>query len=138
MAVIPQRTPLEQSHTAFGNGQYLKSPRLPDVLAHHIVPHAVEDSRLGLHTTGAVAGLAEGAAEPIGILGVKLAELLWPTVCFAPRNSIGTIHLALDGVMIKLQVAYHGEDIPPQTAQALPQQEQPIRHACQLEVLLRF
>lgn len=134
----PHGAPLAQSHPTFGSSQYLEFPCLPDVFPHHIIPHAVENTGLGLHTSGAVAGLAQGAAEPVSIFGVKLTELLWPAVRFAPHDGVGTVHLALDGVVVKLEVADHGEDVAPQAAQALPQQEQPIRHPCQLEVLLGF
>lgn len=132
----PQRLLLAQPHGAVGHGRYLQSPCLPDILAHHVVPHAIKDPRLGLHAAGAVAGFAEGTAEPISILGVKLTKFLGPAVCFATRDGVGSVHLALDGIMIELQVAHHGKDVAPQAAQALPQQEQPVRHASQLQVLL--
>lgn len=121
-----QRFLLAQPHGAVGHDHYLQSPCLSDILAHHVVPHAIKDPRLGLHAAGAVAGFAEGTAEPIGILGVKLTKFLRPTVCFATRDGVGSIHLALDGIMIELQVAHHGKDVAPQAAQALPQQEQSI------------
>lgn len=114
---------------------YLQLPHLPDVLSDHVVPDVVDNPQLRLHAAGAVARLPERAAKPICIFGIKFAELFGAAVRFGPGDGVGPVQLALNGIVVELELVRHGEDVTPQVPETLAQQEEPIGHSSQLEVL---
>lgn len=54
----------------------------------------------------------------------------------ASSDAVSPIKLFLYGIMVKLQVPHNGENIAPQTAETLPQQEETVGHPSQLQILL--
>lgn len=52
------------------------------------------------------------------------------------RDAVCAVQLFLYGVMVKLQVPDHGQDIATQAAEALPKEEEAVSHASQLQVVL--
>lgn len=54
----------------------------------------------------------------------------------AAQDGVGAVELAFYGVVVELQITHHGQHVTPEAAQALPQQEEPVCHPRQLQVLL--
>lgn len=115
---------------------HLQVPGLLHVLPQHAVSHAVKRAGSYHCVRAAQAGFPEVAHQPIGVFAVKLTELCWPAVRLSPRNAVSPIQLPLYGVMVKLQVPNDGQDVATQTADTLPQQEEPVSHPSQLQMLL--
>lgn len=129
--LIQQKAAFEQ---VLGPNSYLQLPRLPDILAHHVVPDVVDNPQLRLHAAGAIARLPKCTTKPICIFGIKFTELFRAAVRFGSSNGEGPIQLALNGIVVELELVYHGEDVTPQVSEALAQQEESIGHSGQLEV----
>lgn len=117
---------------------HLQVPCLPHILPQDVVFQAVKCALSYWCLWGSHTGFPKVAHQPIRIFAVKLTELCWPTVGLPSHDAVGPIKLLLYGVMMKLQVPHNGQNVATKAADALSQQEEPVSHPSQLQVLLGF
>lgn len=115
---------------------HIQVPGLLHVLPHHVFSHAVEHAGTYRSVRGAQTGFPQEVYQPFGVFAVKLTELRRPTVRLPPCDAVGPVKLLVNRVMVKLQVKRDRENIASQTAETLSQQEHPINHPGQFQVLL--
>lgn len=115
---------------------HLQIPGLLHILPQHVVSQAVKHAGSYRRIWGAQTGFPKGAHQPIRVFAVKLTELCRPTVRLPSRDAVSPIKLLLYGVMVKLQVPHNRQNVATQTADTLSQQEEPVSHPSQLQVLL--
>lgn len=115
---------------------HLQVPRLPHVLPQHAVFHAVEGACSYGRVRGTQTRLPQVAHQPVCVLAVVLAQFSRPAVRPPSSDAICPVQLLLDGIVVKLQVPDHWQNVATKAADALPQQEEAVGHASQLEVLL--
>lgn len=115
---------------------HLQVPGLPHVLPQHVISHAVKHAGSYRRLRGAQTRFPQCTHQPVGVLAVKLTELRRAQVALPSSDAVSPVNLLLYGVMVKLQVPHHGQDVASQVAQALPQQEEAVGHPGQLQMLL--
>lgn len=115
---------------------HLQVPGLLHVLPQHVFSQAVKHAGPYRCIWGAQAGFPQGAHQPIRVFAVKLTELCRPTVRLPSCDAVSPIKLLLYGVMVKLQGPHNRQDVASQTAETLSQQEEPVGHPSQLQMLL--
>lgn len=111
---------------------------MSDIFSNHVLPDVVRDPQLGIHAFRTFTGFPELAAKSICVCGIEFAQLLWPAVRFTPGNGKCSVHLPFHRVVVELEIVNHREDVSPKVSEAFSQQEEPIRHASQFEVVLRL
>lgn len=115
---------------------HLQVPGLRHILPHHLLLQVVKRAGSYGYIWGPQAGFPQEAHQSVRVLAVELAELGRPAVRLPSSDAVRPVELLLYGVMVKLQVPHNRQNVATQAADALTQQEEPVVHPGQLQVLL--
>lgn len=115
---------------------HLQVPGLLHILPHHLLLHVVKRAGADGRIWGPQAGFPQEAHQSVRVFAVELAELGRAAVRLPSSDAVSPIQLLLYGVMVELQVPHDRQNVAPQAADALTQQEESVVHPGQLQVLL--